>query len=167
MKNSRGVNNNDNNNNFWYGRVYFFLSPPLGDSRRETRFIKAIVNHTKQISTHARSILCPRSQPISPGRNPNWYYLIRTEKLNGQLRRSNLKPRLFKILELSGHLFQVWRHLPGWFTPTTRPALFLVMKFIMTYDDCHILSAWACECTVGQWQLNQDTPISSNLYQTE
>ena len=38
---------------FWYKRVYFFLSLVLGDTRKETQFIKAYANHTMLIPSFA------------------------------------------------------------------------------------------------------------------
>ena len=140
-------NNNDNTGGlcrFWYERVYFFLPSALGDTRRETQFI------------------------ISAGRDPNWSDLIRSEKT--QLPSSTVVPQLpvfFKILKFSDYLFRAWRHPPTQFTPTARPAPFPVWKFIITDDDCHILSARAFECTVWLRHLNQKTPSSSKSFQTK
>ena len=68
-----------------------------------------------------------------------------------------------KILKFSGHLFWVWRHPPTQFTPTARPASLPVWEFIMTDDDCHILSIWACKCPVWLRHLNQRHKVVQSL----
>ena len=77
----------------------FLLPSVLGDTRRETQFIRAYVNHTMltpQPNSARRILWCPRSQLVSAGRDRNWSDLIRSEKLNHYLQRSNHNWSLFQ-----------------------------------------------------------------------
>ena len=103
------INDNNNNNTRRCKRVYFFLPSVLGDTRRETHIIKAYAYYTMLTppASHTRArvrhvLWCLRSQLISASRDPNWSDLIRSEKPNRSLQRSNPTHSLFKILKFSG-----------------------------------------------------------------
>ena len=85
-----------------------FLSAfnPWWHEERDTNYkglCKPYYADTLRLARHI--LLYLRFQLISSGRDPNWSDLIRFEKLNCRLQRSNLNSRLFKILKFSGCLF--------------------------------------------------------------
>ena len=50
---THGLNNNNTGGlSFCYEQVYFFLSSAIGNTRRETQFIRAYDNHTIHTHTH-------------------------------------------------------------------------------------------------------------------
>ena len=147
------LNNNNNNNNtsglfrFWYERVYFFLPSALGDTRRETQFIRAYANYT--------ILTTPRMVHLAPSKISTHFCLLRPKLIWSDLKKSMARfdswtstHIFFKIPKFSGHCFWAWHHLPTWCTPTAGPAPFLVWKFVMTDDDCHMFSTRAFECTI-------------------
>ena len=135
------LNNNNNNSNkntgglcrFGYERVNQFLASVLGNTRRETQIIEVYANHTMLTPPQTRGSsfgLC-RSRP-----SKIWSHLIRSEKLNRHLQILSFQnPQILRTIS-SGHDVI---HTPGPFP---------VWSFIMTYDDCRILSARAWHCTI-------------------
>ena len=143
-------------------RTSLFLSTfrVLSDTKREreTQFLRAYANHTMltfhSLTPHTRCILWwLRSQLISAGRDPNWSPLIRSEKPNRVLQQSNVNsffqnPQILNTIS-SG------RDVSHQLISLQRPSSVIsCLGFIMTDDDCHILSARACECSIWLWHLN-------------
>ena len=128
------INHNSNTNRgglfrFGYERVYSFLASVYGDTRRETQFLKANANHTMltipQRVVHfvifKILILLCRS---------------RSEKLNLHASTAEISTTVFsKSSNSQDHLFWAWHH------PLS--SLISCLGFIMTDDDCRIISARA------------------------
>ena len=149
---------------FWYKWVYFFLPSALGNTRRETQFIRAYANHTMLTPTpqHAWcTLVSSRLQLISGGWDPNWSDPITSKKLNCFLRWQCLDC-FFLILKFSGYLFWVWCHPPTQFTPTVHPDPFPVWEFIMI-DDCHILSDYNTWIK-RHWIVQSLTKLNNKIY---
>ena len=168
------IYNNNNNNtgrlsHFWYKQVYFFLPSALGDTRRETQFIRAYANHTMMTpSLRAAHLVVSKISTDLCQLRPKLIWSDQIQKT--QLPALMVLPQIvvfFKILKSSNHFFRVWRHPPTQFIPNACSASFPVWEFLMTNDDCHILSVRVCECTLRLWHLNQETLSCSKPYQTK
>ena len=97
----------------------------IGDTRRDTQFLKAYANHTM-----LENLPLPHTRPIL------WcykYLLVEIKKLNRYLQwlTSTVFSKSSNSQDISsGH------------DVLHTPAQFPVWGFIITDDDCHILSAW-------------------------
>ena len=129
-------------------RTSLFLSSVLGDARRETQIIKAYANHAiltpPHTHPHARTAHLAMSK-ISTHLYRSRPKLISFDQIR-KTQRSALtvwpqQPVISKSSDSQDHLFR--RQPPSQLTPTAVQPLFPVWGFIITDDDCHILSAWA------------------------
>ena len=134
--------------------------------RREIQIIKGYAIHTMLTpSTHIRTVhlvvfmisthLC-RSKPK---------LICFDEIQQTQSRASTVEPQLAvffnpQILRTISFGYNV-KHPPNSLFP------FPVWGFIITDDDCHILSARLWEVTIWLWHLNKETLSSSKPYQTK
>ena len=166
---TRNLNKNNHTGRlcrFWYERVYFFLPLALGDTRRDTQFIKAYANYTMQTtpSPHTVHLVVSKISTYLCRSWPKliWSHQIR-KKINRSLQRSNLNSRLFKILRFSRPSLPGMMSPTPQFTLTAHPDQFPIRQFIMTVDDCHILSERACKCPLWLWHLNQGHQVIQNL----
>ena len=151
-------NNNNNNNNisrlfrFWYERVYFFLPSVLGDTRKETQFIKAYAHHTMLAPpTPMHSASCSVEDLNSFLLIETQTDLISTDPKNSTATlNGRTSTELFsKSSNSLDHLFRVWRQPSTQFTPTARPATFTVwsllwlMMIVISFPRGHVSALFA------------------------
>ena len=118
---------NNNNNNRRCKRVYFFLSSVSGDTRRETKILKAYANSTILPPTAWCILWCLRSQHIPANRDSNCSALIRSKKhaarFTGRISTNFLlkNPQILRIISSS---YEVNHSIHF----NSRPAVFLVWR---------------------------------------
>ena len=135
--------------------VYFFLASVFGDTRRETQFIKAYANHNMPTPTSTAQDLSS-SLPVVTQNDLIW---SDPKNPTATLEDRNPIPPPFQNPNSEDHLFQAWRHTPYSIHSNDYQAPFPIWKFIMIDDDCHILSAPACECAVWLWHLTKSKAL--------
>ena len=146
----------------WMGLLISGFSPSWHEER--DTILKAYTNHTMLTLPNVLCILwCLRSQFISAGRDPkNMIWSDQNRKTQTVPSPVDLNSRCFQNPQILRTSLPGVTSSPLSIQSNSIPVLFPVLGFIMTDDDCHILSAWLYHLTIHYETLSSSKPYQTN-----